>query len=284
MPLEVNFNSIAGTPTDTFNHFNDKTIFNEKGINLTAIIIISIVIILYYFIFASLGVNSGSPEATKNVGKSVVFLEILLWGVFIVLLLLNGMQYFFDIDVVASLKNVFTSTPEIDIKVDSDISSVPQIKRVKQVFHIPGNNYGYEDSKAICQAYDSRLANYKDIESAYKKGADWCSYGWSEGQMAYFPTQYDKWNKLQSIKGHENDCGRPGINGGFIDNPNVRFGINCFGYKPKITSDEAEAMAQTPLYPKTQEEVNFEHRVDYWKNKIPDLIVAPFNNDKWSVL
>ena len=51
--------------------------------------------------------------------------------------------------------------------------------------------------------------------------------------MAYFPTQYDKWKKLQTIKGHENDCGRPGINGGFIDNPNVRFGINCFGYKPK---------------------------------------------------
>ena len=30
-------------------------------------------------------------------------------------------------------------------------------------------------------------------------------------------------------------CGLPGINGGYIDNPNIRFGVNCYGYKPKIT-------------------------------------------------
>ena len=48
-------------------------------------------------------------------------------------------------------------------------------------------------------------------------------------QLALFPTQYGKWERLQKIKGHENDCGRPGINGGYIDNPNVKFGINCYG-------------------------------------------------------
>ena len=42
-------------------------------------------------------------------------------------------------------------------------------------------------------------------------------------------------------------------------------------------------MAETPLYPKTQEEIDFEHRVDYWKNKIPEIIVAPFNSNNWSV-
>ena len=286
MPLEVNFNSSTGGPTDTFNYFSYKAISSDGGgINLTVLLIISVVLILYYVIFASLGVSGGDSATTEKVGKSVIFLEILIWGVFIVLLLLNGMQYFFNINIIATLKNLFSSVPELDFKVESSdgISPIPEIKRIKQVFHVPGNKYTYDDSKAICQAYGSRLANYKEIEKAYKDGADWCSYGWSEGQMAYFPTQYDKWKKLQTIKGHENYCGRPGINGGFIDNPNVRFGINCFGYKPKITSDEAEAMAETPLYQKTQEEIDFEHRVDYWRQKIPEIIVAPFNSNNWSV-
>ena len=34
--------------------------------------------------------------------------------------------------------------------------------------------------------------------------------------MALFPTQYKSWKKLQKQKGRENDCGRPGINGGYI--------------------------------------------------------------------
>ena len=49
--------------------------------------------------------------------------------------------------------------------------------------------------------------------------------------MAYYPTQKTTWDKLQKKKGHENDCGRPGINGGFIQNKNVKFGVNCYGSK-----------------------------------------------------
>lgn len=281
MPLEVNFNSITGAPTDTFNYFNDKTI------NPTFIIIVSVVLIIYYVVFASLGTANGSGESVAYVGKNIVWLEILLWGVFVVLLLLNGMQYIFNVNVIATIKNLFSDVPEIDFSVElpeGEMAPVPEIKLVKQVFHVPGNKYTYDDSNAICQAYGGRLADYKEIDRAYQNGADWCSYGWSEGQMAYFPTQYNKWKKLQGIKGHENDCGRPGINGGFIDNPNVRFGVNCFGYKPKITSEEAEAMAQTPLYPKTQDEIDFEHRVDYWRQKVPEILVAPFNSNSWSVI
>ena len=171
MPLEVNFNSSTGGPTDTFNYFTDKAVSNDgDGINLTVLAIISVVLILYYLIFASLGVSGGDNGTNEKVGKSVVFLEILIWGVFIVLLLLNGMQYFFNINIIATLKNLFSSVPEIDFKVETSEgdSSISQIKRVKQVFHIPGNKYTYDDSKAICQAYGSRLANYKEMEKAYK--------------------------------------------------------------------------------------------------------------------
>ena len=100
------------------------------------------------------------------------------------------------------------------------------------------------------------MATWKEINKAFKKGADWCSFGWSDGQMALYPTQYDKWANLQKIEGHEQDCGSPGINGGYIANPNVKFGINCYGYKPKITQEEAEAMKLAPLYPRTDESVH----------------------------
>jgi len=286
--MDVNLNSITGVPYAT-------TFPNNMATNPLIIIIIAVVIIAYYVLFASLGVARGESvgQAATTAGKGIVFMEVLLWGVFILLLLLNGMSYIFNMDVTASIKNLFSQTPEIDIVVDpEDIagdktttpSPVPELKIKKQVFHIPDNKYNYENSKAICQAYGGRLATWKELSKAYDKGADWCGYGWSDGQMALFPTQYKKWKQLQTIEGHENDCGRPGINGGYIDNPDVEFGINCYGYKPKINQEEAQLMNVSSLYPKTQKEINFEKRVDYWRNQIPNLLVSPFNNNNWSVI
>jgi hypothetical protein len=108
--------------------------------------------------------------------------------------------------------------------------------------------------------------------------------GWSDGQMALYPTQQDKWSKLQDIEGHEQDCGRPGVNGGYIANPNVRFGVNCYGFKPEISREDKIAMKMAPLYPSTRREHIFDKEVDYWRNKLPTLKVSPFNNNKWSIL
>lgn len=276
--MDINLNSFTGIPNDTYNYLSDFSV------NPVVLVVISIVLIMYYVLFASLGVASGNSEGTQELGKSVMFLEILLWSVFVVLLLFNGMYYFFDIDVVASIKNLFTSTPEITFKVQTGDNKLPELKYVKQTFHVPGNKYTYNDAKAMCKAYEAKLASYKDMENAYEQGADWCSYGWSEGQMAYFPTQYDKWKGLQKIKGHEHDCGRPGINGGFIANPNVRFGVNCYGYKPKISPLDYDLMNNVNVYPKTQEEIDFDRSVNKWRKKIPEIAVAPFNNNRWSVI
>jgi hypothetical protein len=101
-----------------------------------------------------------------------------------------------------------------------------------EVYNIGNNIYTYNEAQAICKAFNSDLANYDQIEGAYNAGGEWCNYGWSKGQMAYFPTQKDTWNKLQKDPITKNACGRPGINGGFIKNPNVRFGANCYGVKP----------------------------------------------------
>ena len=90
------------------------------------------------------------------------------------------------------------------------------------------------------------------------------------------------WDKLQKIEGHENDCGRPGINGGFIDNPNVRFGVNCYGHKPKITPLEAQLMKNNKEFPITRRNQEFQEKVEYWRNRISDILVSPFNRKSWS--
>jgi hypothetical protein len=154
----------------------------------------------------------------------------------------------------------------------------------QEVFNIPGNYFGYEDAKAICSAHDSRLATYQEVEQSYNSGAEWCNYGWSDGQMALYPTQQTTWDGLQKIEGHENDCGRPGVNGGYMQNPSTKFGVNCFGYKPKMTSVEEDIMANTSPYPKTKKDIAMEMRVEFWKKRINDILVSPFNYKNWSKL
>ena len=159
---------------------------------------------------------------------------------------------------------------------------VPEITIEPQVFHVPGNDYKYRNAGALCKAYGGRLATITEMQEAYNKGAEWCSYGWSDGQMALYPTQKDSWDKFQEIEGHEHDCGRPGINGGYIANPHVKFGANCYGYKPKMTDLEKKIMDNDTPYPLTPQERRFQRKVDYYRYHLPDYLVSPFNYDKWS--
>lgn len=240
---------------------------------------------MYYIVFSTMPGGNGTTGATPSTGGAKL-LEVIMWGTFIVLLMINGYQYFFNVNVVASVKNLFSDRPEVDITVqqpegDSE-TTVPELRYFKQVFHVPGNEYTYEDAKDVCKAFDARLASYDEVEKAYANGGEWCSYGWSDNQMALFPTQKNTWDRLQKIKGHENDCGRPGINGGVIGNPDVRFGINCYGFKPQITAAEADDMKTASIYPKTLKDIEKQQRVAHWQTKLSDILVAPFNNDVWS--
>jgi len=290
--MEVN----TSTTTDTVNMYD---YINGFLLNPSAFIIVALVLVAYFIVFSSLGNNSSSsvqnnynPSGSTEYGKTSSALIGVVIGILVILLLVNGLQYFFGIDIVASVKQVFLGNPIIDIKVEQttmDASGgvlgsniIPEIRYTEQVFNIPGNYYGYEDAKSLCTAFGARLANYQEVEDSYSRGGEWCNYGWSDGQMALFPTQTKTFNNLQKIKGHENDCGRPGVNGGYMANPQLKFGVNCYGYKPKINQEEEELMQVSTPYPKTEKDILFEKRVDYWKSKLGDILVSPFNYNAWS--
>jgi len=278
--------------TSTIDPVNMYDYVNNFFLNPVVFFIIFSVVIVYLVVFSSLGnkqeFNVNSDSSTSNNKTGLGILGIIVIALLVVLVAINAFQYFFNINITASLNNLFTNKPEVDITVEQDniqqTQPVPEIKFRKQVFNIPGNYYNYEDAKAICSAYGADLANYQQIENAYKNGAEWCNYGWSDGQMALFPTQQQTFNNLQTIQGHEHDCGRPGINGGFIANPNVKFGVNCYGDKPKITQDEENLMKTSSPYPQTMQDIEFQKKVDYWKNKVTEVLVSPFNYKMWGEL
>jgi len=179
--------------------------------------------------------------------------------------------------------------PTIDINIDKSNElptppPKPEPEPVDQdeVFNVRDNVYTYDDAKLVCDAYDSKLATYSQVEETYNKGGEWCNYGWSADQLALFPTQSSTYNELMKTKDHKHDCGRPGVNGGYIANPNVRFGVNCYGKKPAITKEEEEMMKNITPYPKNQKEEEIEETVNKWKNNLDDILVSPFNYGQWN--
>ena len=275
----VNLNS--GTAVKSFN----DDISNSMTPGLLGILLF--IIVIYYYLFYSLGMKTvQAPTQTPSFGAMAI--ELLLWALFIILITINALQYYYEIDVTAEIKNMFTGEPKVDITitqpVDEETIKVPDIAIQKQVFHLKDNKYTYDNAKAVCKAYGARLANYDDMQKAHREGGEWCNYGWSENQAALFPTQKATWEKLQKIKGHEHDCGRPGLNGGYIANPNIKFGVNCYGYKPKMNQHSRHLMDNNTFYPKTDKEIEFDNKVKQWKKEINNLVVAPFNGDRWSVI
>ena len=274
--MEVNINPVSGVPGESYNYV-DRWMANPL-----ILFIVLVVILMYYTLFSYAG---GSERASSGNGGGT-FLEVLLWGTFLTIVLMNALRYFYGANIVAKISKLFSQEPQVDITVtttdDAAGAPVPELTHSKQVFHVPGNHYTFDDAKAVCAAYGGKLASYNQMEDAYEDGADWCSYGWSEDQMAFFPTQEEKWKKLQKIEGHKHDCGRPGINGGYIANPNVKFGVNCYGYKPDITPYESQLMRESTGLPTTKKEQEFQKLVKEWKKKIPQILISPFNKNEWS--
>lgn len=159
---------------------------------------------------------------------------------------------------------------------------IPEIEPQKEVFHIANQDYNYQQSKCKCESYGARLATKAEVIDAYNAGANWCTYGWTEKQSAYYPVQKCEWDAIQKENERLPDkakkyCGLPGINGGFFANPEIKFGVNCYGVKPKGVLNKPKAPYCPPMnFCKLENNFQASHKLD------TDEIVG-FNNEQWSL-
>ena len=240
---------------------------NKFGTNPLVLVGLIIVLIVYYLIFLFLGTSNSD---TKSFSRSIF--ETLLFGIIIILIFINGITYFFNINIGTEVKNLFSTEPELIInkkKVTQptcDISLNIQQEPIseKEAYHIPGNNFTYNDAKAVCKAFDGDIATFNQLRDAQKKGASWCSYGWSNDKLALYPTSEYDWKKLQETSDKKYSCGLPGINGSYLDNPYVKLGANCYGVKPYKSKLESDVLTDDYNIPKSEKEKLFNERVKYF--------------------
>jgi hypothetical protein len=231
------------------------------------------------------------PVSNQTKPIFVSFIENLLWILFVIILFVDFFKYVLNV----SFGNLFSTiqivptvptNPVLSSKVLKTVSATDISGNVNEVFNISNNIYTYDDAQAICTSYGAKLATYDQIEQSYNNGAEWCNYGWSAGQMIFFPTQKSTWQTLQKSDKHKNDCGRPGINGGYIDNPYVQFGVNCYGKKPKASQADLDRMKNKKVEtvePQTPEDMALQAKVNFWKQNADKLLqLNSYNTKKWS--
>jgi hypothetical protein len=228
---------------------------------------------LMFALFFYVGIYFTGIPMDSSKPYSISLFETGIWITFVICLIVLFFNNILNISIIdlfhraiSGTWNVIPEKPENKDKDKKDTKDTKDkkgekdkesVSKVPEVFHISNNLYTYDDATSVCSAYGDRLATYDDIEKAYNAGAEWCGYGWSAKQMALFPTQKETWNKLQDNPKHINDCGRPGINGGYMANPTLRFGVNCYGKKPAPKQIEKDIMAskKNQIVPRNQEDI-----------------------------
>ena len=171
-----------------------------------------------------------------------------------------------------SVEDTIGINKDVDAVLHEVSDTIDNIGKKKEVFNIDLNAFNYEEAGEVCKALDSELATFDHLLEAHNDGAEWCNYGWSANQMALYPTQKDTWDKLQKKK-HKNKCGKPGVNGGYFKDTNLKLGVNCYGYKPDPHKEQI-------IYfngGKNKKTDSNELTID--TNTIQ---IRPFNDNKWS--
>ena len=170
--------------------------------------------------------------------------------------------------------------------IDGPRQSQPPKKN--EVYNIDQNIFTYDEAPLVCKAFGGKLATPQQLISAHKKGANWCNYGWSQNQMGLFPIQKKFYDALQEgPEKYRNDCGKPGINGGYFEDKNLKLGVNCYGPKPDIDPSKVVEVIEND---QNSDDFNYRHNKELLDkyNKIKERVskneidVLPFNHRKWS--
>jgi hypothetical protein len=213
--------------------------------------------------------------------------------IFFILFLVFRDQILFGLEVAwAKIKNFFSPPPATAVQPmpaefeESNLVEKSAVEKIipgkKEVFNVATNKYRYSDAEPLCKAFGAELATYDQVKEAWSKGADWCNYGWVKGQAAVYPTQQTTYDKLQA--GPEDQrmaCGVPGVNGGYFDNPDLRFGVNCYGARPNENETDVrkKMSADGGL---TQDGLAYNRKVQDYKAHLSEVPVNPFNEQVWS--
>ena len=211
-------------------------------------------------------IGDNSQKSTDNKSSFLIKIFLIIFSIILLFFVLK-LGYYIYLDCEKMDLSPYLFSFQIDpCKKKEDI--VRTVLNEKEVFHISDQIYTYEEAKCKCSTYNGRLATEKEIVDAYNKGANWCSYGWTDGVKAFYPVQ-EEFYDINVINNQY--CGTPGINGGSF-NENLKFGINCYGIKPK-------GKVLNPI----QNIQNEENICDSEKIKttVNDKI-SSFNNSKWS--
>jgi hypothetical protein len=250
--------------------------------------------------------NLGLPAANNSPKSKIPWVYIIIGILFITAVILLTVFYDKIMNALpSSIQNIFTSTPAESVPVPvNEVEKAPEenpnieqlglssnigasvnniLPERKEVFNIAENRYTYNDAEPLCKAMGAELATYEQVKEAWKQGADWCNYGWVKGQRAVYPTQEETWEKLQSgPEDQRGTCGVVGVNGGYFDNSDLRFGVNCYGSKPAQKEHDEQLIASGKMQPATPDVIEFNRKVSQYKSNINEIGILPFKQNSWS--
>jgi len=251
----------------------------------------SIFYVLIFILTLYLGIYTLKIPMQQGVKPlSISIIDNVSISVFVLLLVADFFKLVFQINIIEIFVDFLKDgwgrldTQDSEDEPETDISGNSDISGNDEVFNVANNIYTYDDAQTVCSIYGAKLATYDQIEESYKKGSEWCNYGWSDGQMAFFPTQKSTYARLQKTEKTKNKCGRPGINGGYMSNPTMKFGVNCYGVKPEPSDAEKNHMYVKGAFDEVIEEESEEDRKKKFlkDNSEKLLVINSFNRNKWS--
>ena len=257
---------------------------------------------------------NNSPKSSFSISKLLIVLFIILIILIIIYVVIclvkynnincykkkSFSNYLFDFNnsnVCLLDKAPYTPPPKKDAPIipkptplKETTSELSKLLGKKEVFHIGNQDYTYKQSQCKCSSYGSRLATTNEVKQAYNNGANWCTYGWTEGQNAFYPVQkcyYQSLKEKNASNENNNDdflensdkyCGKPGLNGGFFANPELKFGANCYGVKPKGSVVKLKNPDICPEKSFCEQKNNFQA-----SHALETDEIAAFNNDSWNM-
>lgn len=241
--------------------------------------------------------NNSSKNSFSLLNSGIEILPVILsLGVVVILLIIIATFIEPLMELVKKLINWFVgffgigpeaSQESIPKEVEKDVKGLvdKMIPKKKQVFNVAENIYKYGDAEPLCKSFGAELATYEQVKDAWKSGADWCNYGWVKGQGAVYPTSQQTFDKLQ--QGPEDQqlaCGEVGVNGGYFDNPELRFGVNCYGEKPNETLHDMKMLVSGQENALTPGALEYDEKVAKFRSESDQIGILPWNNNQkqWS--